>query len=111
MTVLMSRPGFARAWRHVELAISRIIRGWPPVLRHDGPYPNYGMHLAPCDSLLIGSGPWLCLCCLRLRRRIAGVSPRQGSETVATQHGTYIWDAPDPLEESLRVALARMGGE
>jgi hypothetical protein len=64
--------------------------------------------LAPCDSLLIGSAPWLCLCCLRVRRRIGGIV-WQGPERVVTQHGTYVWGAPDPLEVALEAALKKIG--
>ena len=110
MAASFSRYRFlTRCWRPIELLISRVIRGWPRIRsrNHHG-HPNFGMHLAPCDSLIIGSGPWLCLCCLRLRRRIGGIK-RQGPERVVTQHGTYVWGADaDPLADALRAALERM---
>ena len=109
-TVLLRRRLFLhRAWRPIEKLISRVIRGWPPVTWVNPWGENsFGQRLAPCDSLIIGSAPWLCLCCLRVRRWIGGIDTGGRPEQVVTQHGTYVWPAPDPLEFALATALERM---
>lgn len=94
------------AWRKVERLLGWLIRGCPPVkgYTHKGE-PRYRYRpSARCDSIIIGSGPWICYCCKSLRFAIAGVKWGEVPEkwvlgaplalrfkTIYTNRGAYVW--------------------
>lgn len=58
-----------RVLRRLELAIARVLHMVSGSWDH-----RKGCHTgaAFCDGLMIGSAPWLCYCCTRLRMRLEG---------------------------------------